>query len=329
MNEELLIRFLTHRCTSVEIREVDTWVAADPANADWLFEMERVWSLKDELRFSDKEEIEKAYARFVTGLQQEVSMKPLVRERSFSLSWIKYVAAIFIIGLLSANLYWMFDEKKAGVNIVEVPNGQRVSLILSDGTKVWLNSHSKLVYPTEFTSKKRNVRLEGEGFFEVTHNEKAPFTVQTDLVQIRVLGTKFNVKSYESEPSSVLLTEGKVEVATNDHEQKVTLKPHDQVTYSKIHGLKISHNVDADVVKSWISGEAAYMNKRLDEIANELERKFDVHIDIQDSVLASEIFTCRFKETATIEQVLVLLKETRQLDYEAEGNQIRIYKPLK
>lgn len=71
MNEDLLIQYLSHRCTPAEIRELDKWIAADQANADWLFEMERIWGLKDELRFSDKKEIETAYIRFISELQKD------------------------------------------------------------------------------------------------------------------------------------------------------------------------------------------------------------------------------------------------------------------
>ena len=70
MNEDLLIRYLIHRCTTEEIREIDEWISADQANADWLFEMERIWGLKDELRFSDKKEIEEAYNRFISALEK-------------------------------------------------------------------------------------------------------------------------------------------------------------------------------------------------------------------------------------------------------------------
>ena len=80
MNEEILIRFLTHRCTPEEIEEVDRWIAANQANADWLFEMERIWSLKDQLRFSDKQEIEMAYARFMSGLQEKDIRMETVRK---------------------------------------------------------------------------------------------------------------------------------------------------------------------------------------------------------------------------------------------------------
>lgn len=192
MNEEILIRFLTHRCTPEEIEEVDRWIAANQANADWLFEMERIWSLKDQLRFSDKQEIEMAYARFMSGLQEKDIRMETVRKRPY-LFWMKYAAAILLIGLLSTNLYFLLKEEPSSMNMVEVPNGQRVSLTLSDGTKVWLNSHSKFTYPARFSSKNRDVELEGEGFFEVAHNEKVPFVVHADLLQVKVLGT--NVSS--------------------------------------------------------------------------------------------------------------------------------------
>lgn len=328
MDEQLLIRFLTHTCTPENMRSVEKWIEAGKSNADWLFEMERIWSLKDELRFSDKKEIEDAYSRFISGLQDTGTEKKVCRSIAFP-SWIKYAVAIILIGLLGTNLYFLLDKDTDLTNMVEVPRGQRMALTLSDGTKVWLNSNSKFIYPTQFSSKERDVRLEGEGFFEVAHNPKSPFTVHVDLLRIKVLGTKFNVKAYKEETSSVTLAEGKVEVITDDDGQKVTMKPNQQVSYSKEYGLAVNKDINTDVVKSWILGEAAYQNKRLDEIIHDLERKFDVHIDIRDRELSSEIFTCRFKESATIDQVLTLLKETRKLDYKIRGTQIQIYKPLK
>ena len=328
MNEDLLIQYLSHRCTPAEIRELDKWIAADQANADWLFEMERIWGLKDELRFSDKKEIETAYIRFISELQKkEVTHEP--RTRSFSFFWIKYAVAAVLIGLLSVNIYIQLQDEPAQMNIVEVPGGQRVSLTLSDGTKVWLNSRTKFTYPTRFSSKERSVTLLGEGFFEVAHNEKSPFTVHVDLLKVKVLGTKFNVKAYENESSFVTLADGKVEVVTNDNEHKVTMKPDQQVAYSKKNGLVINDKVDTNVIKSWTLGEAAYINQRLDEIVNELERKFNVRIEITDQELSAEIFTCRFKETATIGQVMALLKDTRKLDYRIHGDQIKICNPTK
>lgn len=328
MDEDLLMRYLTRSCTPTEIKEIDEWIATNQVNADWLFEMERIWGLKDELHFSEKREIETAYNRFISELEER-DIKQGGRRRSFYLSWIKYAVAVVLIGLLSANLYFQLKDESTLMNIVEVPNGQRASITLSDGTKVWLNSHSKFTYPSRFSSGNRDVILEGEGFFEVTRNGKSPFIIHLDQLKVRVLGTKFNVKSYGEEPSFITLVEGKVEVLTNNEEQKITMKPNQQVAYSKENGLIVDKMVNTDIVRSWTLGEAAYINQQLKEIANELERKFNVNIEIQDQELLAEVFTCRFKDTATIGQVMILLKETRKLDYSIHGDQIKIYKPKK
>lgn len=319
MDEQLLIRFLTHTCTPDETRRVDQWIASGKANADWLFEMERIWSLKDELRFSDKKEIGEAYGRFISGVKPRYTFS----------SFVKYAAAIILLGSLIVNLYLMTDKPSYPENEIIVPTGQRVSLKLSDGTKVWLNSESKFAYPAQFSNRNRKVKLIGEAFFEVAHNANAPFLVQSPSLTVKVLGTKFNMKTYCNENAIVSLSEGKVMVESNNPRTSLILKPNEQVIYSKGIGLKLIRNVDVNLIRSWTEGEAAFVNKRLDEIVRNLERKFDVRIIIEDKTLASEVFTCRFKGTATIGQVLTLLKETRRLDYVIENQQIRIYKPVK
>ena len=306
MDEQLLIRFLTHTCTPEDLRSVDQWIASGKPNADWLFEMERIWSLKDELRFSDRREIEEAYNRFTLSLGKSKNAKP----HFYIYPILKYVAAVLIIGLLGLNLYEMVQPSTVG-------------------EKIWLNSQSKLIYPTQFSDKERNVRLEGEAFFDVAHKEHLPFVVHSPLLAIKVLGTKFNVKAYFDEKSVVTFAEGKVEVETNDRKNRLTLRPNEQVSYSDSSGLALEKNINTNTIKLWMKGEGAFIQCRLDHIVRDLERKFDVKIVITDHSLSSEVFTCRFKDTATIEQVLHLLKETRRLDYSFEGEQIRIFKPLK
>lgn len=328
MNEELLIRFLTHCCTPEELNITNDWITAHPANAKWLFDIEHIWSLKDELRFSEKKEIEAAYNRFISQIKEKETSTRKAK-RAITLSWFRYVAAILLIAFLGSGLYLLMDKDTVEMNIIEVPNGQRASVTLSDGTKVWLNSQSKLTYPAKFVKEKRSVRLEGEGYFEVSHNAKSPFCVESSLLHVQVLGTKFNVKSYPDEPSAVTLTEGKVEVSDNSNQYRITLKPNEQVSYSTKAGMKLTKNMNANMVKSWTAGEIAYTNKTLEEIANDLERQFDVHISITDRALASEIFTCHFKKATTVREVLKLLKETRQLDYSIKEQEIQIYKPLK
>ena len=131
--------------------------------------------------------------------------------------------------------------------------------------------------------------------FLKSHIMKKPFVVHADLLQVKVLGTKFNVRAYNEEPSSITLAEGKVEVATNDNEHKVTLRPNEQVTYSKDDGLVVNKTVNASLVKSWTVGEAAYINKQLIDIVVDLERRFNVHITVKDQELNTELFYLPFQ----------------------------------
>lgn len=327
MDDNLLIRFLNRRCTPEELEDVSEWIASDPAHATTLFEIESVHSLKNELRFSNKKETGPAYRRLAAQIREKDTPPRLVK--TLRPRWLGYAAAIFLLALLSMNLYRLAHSAAPELNIIEVPDGQRVSVILSDGTRVWLNSRSKLTYPSCFSSRERTVKLEGEGFFEVTRNEKTAFTVQSGLLEVKVLGTKFNMKAYPGETSRVTLAEGKVEVTTNDGKGKAILLPNEQVACSTGKKMRLTHAVNTELVKSWTTGEIAYTDKTLNEIAADLERRFGISIAISDPELTSEIFTCHFGKTTTVEEVLNLLKGTRKLDYRHDGENIRIYKPLK
>lgn len=325
MDEQLLIRFLNRECTAEELLEIEKWMASDSENASWLFEMERIWSLKDEIRFSEKNEITAAYNRFI-------STRPEARirqTRKISLTWLGYAAAILLIAFLGTHVYQLQKQVETvaqSMNVIEVPKGQRSAITLTDGTKVWLNAESRLVYPASFTTKNRTVTLEGEGFFEVTHDEKSPFIVHTPLVHVTVLGTKFNVEAYPEETTFVTLAEGSVEVSTPDNENRIRLKPREQASYSREEGLNVIRNVEVDVLKTWTIGELSYTNKSLAYITNDLQRRFNVRIVILDKELENDQYNCRVDGTVTIEKVLNLLKETRKIDYRKNGEQYEIYK---
>lgn len=342
MNEQLLIRFLTHRCTPEEMAKVEQWVSRDAANAAWLFEMERVWSLKNELRFSGEERIGAAYRRFISshrppsvpGDKEEatsvaaarpVPLSSAVTKTRLFLKGFRYAAAILVIVLLGLNLYQMRRDRPAGRNIVEVPQGERASLTLSDGTRVWLNAGSRFTYPAAFTGADRQVELIGEGFFEVTHHPRAPFRVHTPSMEIKVLGTKFNLKAYDDEISRVTLAEGAVEVTAGKGE-KLTLKPREQASYSDRDGLRLVGVVDPDVASGWMGGELVFTRECLADIVRVLQRKFDVAIRIDDVSLQNQRFNCRVAPGASALQVLDLLKTTRGLDYRIANDTIRIFK---
>lgn len=324
MDEELLIRFLTHTCTTEDIKAVDNWIAADKANANWLFEMEKIWSLRNELRFSEKKEIENAYNRFLGSISKESENVKTLNMINV-LKIMRYAAVLLVISLITVYFYKIQDNNVNAFNLIEVPKGQHVSLTLSDGTKVILNAESKLTYPSEFSGKERSVELQGEAFFEVTHNKKRPFIVKGSFLNVKVLGTKFNFRSYPNEKAEVTLDEGKVEVESSDLKNKRILSPGQQILYTPKEGMRLINKTDVSLVKSWTTGELSFQNKRLDEICAELERKFNVHINIENKKLIKEVFTCHFKNTVTIDQIFILLKETRNINYKIKNNEITIF----
>lgn len=316
MNEQLLIRFLMKQCSAEDIKSMDRWVSANPSHADWLYEMEHIWSLKDELRFSDKQQIKKSYHRFLSG----ISRRPLpdTQDKRWKITaFLRYAAAILLVGLLAVNGYYLLRSKKPSLamNTIEVPVGQRASLLLSDGTKVWLNAGSTLSYPSAFGEKKRLVSLIGEAFFEVAHDIDKPFVVQSDRMYVEVKGTKFCMKTYPEEKAVVTLAEGSVQVSSIGAGYRAMLKPNEQISYSEQEGWILTENVDTELTRSWIHGELYFVEQPLSEITKSLERRFGVRIRIRNPLSTNDTYTCHFRETDSLEQVLFLLKETRQLDY--------------
>lgn len=240
----------------------------------------------------------------------------------------KYAAVVLLtIGLFA--VYRSFENRHVADTYAsfEVPNGQRARLSLPDGTIVWLNAGSQLKYPSAFSKKNRNVYLDGEAYFEVTSDERNPFKVETSLMNVNVLGTKFNVKSYINEAMLVTLMEGKVALTERNGMSKLTLSPDEQAFISAdAENIILTRQDEADNIKSWISGEFSYINQPLYAIVNDLERLYDVNISILDEKLAEELFTSRSTEKEDIVQILDRLKGTRELDYTKEGDQIMIFK---
>lgn len=330
MNEDIILRFLNKKADNNDLLEIDKWISESDENAKWLFGMEEIWSLKTEIKYSDKEQIEKAYHSFLERSNQ--TQKHQAERRIKPIYWkiAATAAAILIIALLSVNLFKMSSLESGyyninaniNVNEINVPRGQTVTLTLSDGTKVWLNADTKFIYPSRFSSQNRSVKIIGEGFFEVEHNKESPFIVQSGDISTTVLGTKFNVKAYQGEQIAITLLEGIIEVSRDKLEDKVRLdRPNQQIAVSQ-KGFIRKGFVDAQILSQWITGELYFVDEPLVNIANTLERKFNINIDIQSEQLGNTIFNSRIQKDASLVDILNILKETRKLDYSIDEKQI-------
>jgi ferric-dicitrate binding protein FerR (iron transport regulator) len=238
-------------------------------------------------------------------------------------------AAIIVLSISLWNIYRNYAQdfsEDITYTHIEVPTGQRTHVFLPDGTSVWLNAKTRLSYPSDYSAQNRSVELDGEGYFEVTSDEKHPFVVYSSLMKVNVLGTKFNIKSYYDETSLVTLIEGKVEIMTLDEMNKLTLKPNEQASISKTKGITVSRKIGTENESSWTTGEFYYLNEPLINIAKDLERRFNVKILISNESIGKELFTYRADENATLEQILRHLKGTKELNYVITSDQIRIFK---
>ncbi len=171
-----------------------------------------------------------------------------------------------------------------GLNQLIVPYGKRSFITLSEGTKVWLNSGSKLIFPPVFEGNKREVRLEGEGFFEVTPDKEKPFFVKTDAFTMKVYGTKFNVQAYNQDQSySIVLVEGKVGMNANEGSalSEVFLAPNQKALISKDEKtFDISDVENMEVYTAWVDGYLTFTNEDVSVLLKKISRYYNVDIEV-------------------------------------------------
>jgi len=205
--------------------------------------------------------------------------------------------AIFVLSTSISFYYILSDnflrEKLASSETV-VPLGSQAKIILPDGTIAWLNSGSTLKYSNLYGKKNREVLLSGEGYFEVTKDKSKPFFVHTNNIQVKVLGTVFNVRSYMNDRTvEVNLLEGKVDVSMldNNSSKKLILIPNEKMIYNK--NTKTMYSCKADAAKSaqWTIGKLCFVNSSLKDISKDLERKYNVKIILESDRVKNEIFS--------------------------------------
>lgn len=220
------------------------------------------------------------------------------------------------------------EAEKLTYNTLTIPRGRVFKILLSDGTKVWLNAESKIRFPEKFlpTEDTRTVYLEGEAFFDVAHNKDKPFKVKTGALEIEVLGTKFNVSSYVSEENiSTTLVDGSVQINNAENESPpLLLVPNDQANYGResLSG-KVSKVNTADFT-AWIEKRIIFKNETFKNIAARIERTYNVNITNDLENFDQQRFTGEF-DIETIEDILKAMREISDFKYKINGRNINIY----
>lgn len=217
------------------------------------------------------------------------------------------IAALLIIGLFLGGILTTNFSKRANKHetlVFETPRGEKSNVVLPDGSKVWLNANSKLVYHS-FEDTERKVELTGEAYFEVAHLEKTPFVVKTADCIVTVLGTKFNVMAYkEFGRNEITLIEGSVRV--NSAGSQKILRP-EQMLVLKDHKME-TKDVNSSLFTGWVENKFNFKNIPLTELIKRLENWYDLDITLENKTGKEVNFTGTFKNEETIWQVLDAIK---------------------
>ncbi len=211
-------------------------------------------------------------------------------------------------------------------NHIQVPRGGAYNLVLSDGTRVWLNSESSLKFPVQFSEKIRKVELSGEAYFEVSHNTAAPFFVKACDTEIKVLGTKFNISAYE-ESMSILTTlvSGSVEVNCLGNKKKL-VPGYQSIVIKGRNDIEIKQ-VDTDSYTSWINGVFEFNNASLEQITNQLSRWYNVDFFFYEPRFRNFHFTGAAQKDKPIEFILEIIEDLAQVKFKVQDNKIIIENP--
>lgn len=216
-------------------------------------------------------------------------------------------------------------KKKVEQHTIYVPKGGEYELLLADGSKVFLNSESKLVFPSHFDGDIRQVELTGEAYFDVKKDYK-PFIVKTAEIQIEVLGTSFNVNAYPDNASvNTTLVEGSVKVNVPDNPETFVLVPENNFSLHKSSNEISIRKVNTEIYTAWVKGEFVFRNQPLNEILTQLARWYDFTIVYENPAIKAMRFTGSAEKIRSLDYLLNQIQYVTDIKYKNEENKIILY----
>ena len=309
MDDLLLQKYLRNETSEEELVEVLDWLDASTENQRYLDRLDYISNLN-----------------ILAGEAQ-----PRIRRHTVSLwkrtaQWSAAAAAVLLAcaGLGHYMADRILERRTQDMMAITAPNGQSMSVTLSDGTTVWLNSGAKLEYPSIFSRKTRRVKISGEAMFEVEHDASRPFIVETFACDAEVLGTKFNIEAYpDSETITTTLLEGSVEVESRLSRECIRMVPSQQLSYDIQSGeMKLSTISDSKEPVRWKDNVWVLHQTPFTQVCHRLEQMFNVKIVIMNDKFIGKKFTGEFRFGDSLESILEVIRITTPFTYEREEDTI-------
>jgi len=373
LNENLvtiMARKLSGEASTEELQNLNAYLNEHQEDQYFFDLLQNFWDKPKEQTSASEEDLLNAHFDYIIHQAEEEVAYEIPDERvitsniiSLKITWIRRLSIAATISALAIGLYWMhistkkpFSYSKINKSEVSAKPGAKSKMVLPDGTTVWLNSGSKLTYSDNFRDSVRSVELDGEAFFDVVKDAKHPFIVHTSGIDIRVLGTAFNVKSYAAESTiEATLIRGIIEVVKKDEPQspKVILRPHEKLVFNKEEQTMVKstgtvENLKTDKIvitprgiiitplpknrpdttleeTSWVYNKLIFEGDTFNELAKKMERWFNVHIVFKDQKVPEYRVVGVF-ENESVEQALQALQLIVPFNYKINGSEIEILK---
>lgn len=318
----VLEKTLNNEAGREEARYVVRWLAT-PEGQAWLSERmdmdEKAVALGDEARWADHS--------IPSAVIYQRIMKQLRRRRIRR--WVMYGAAILIPLVLFVGLFMQVDSRVNLLSEVEydevyVPNGERMQVLFQDGSKVHLNSGSRIRYPKQFGLSERRVQLEGEAWFEVAKNRNRPFVVDLSCLDVRVLGTTFDVKAYPNEEAIfVALESGSVELKSKTL-KNLLLKPGEKAFYNRASGrCEVARSRNVAAYSAWRRNVLVFKDAPLLDVMGTLSRTYNIAFTLVDSTALQYTYTLT-TDSASLPAVLKDLEKITPVRFIEQQGQIEV-----
>jgi transmembrane sensor len=352
---ESLISFIEGSGNDSVNNEITRWINTTQENKEFFDRFRQVWAEKEDFSSLLKENMEKDWEKVFLTFRDQKPVSSKGKTIRLHSHWWQRIAAVFLLFIFTTIGYFLGREKtqqpflsgsKAYHEIV-VPIGEKSELMLSDGSRIWINAGSKVRFPNQFNDKSRDIWLDGEAYFEVASDKTKPFLVHTSDLDVRVHGTKFNLKAYANEDIiEATLVEGLVSLETrnlfNSIREEVFLKPNHKAIYlkkkPKILESEIAHEISVPLkprkiiisnpIKvessiSWREGKIEFVDESFENIAVKLERRYGVVIRIEHDQIKKIKYTGVLKNIS-IEQALKAIQLTASFNYVINDNTVII-----
>lgn len=330
MEQDQLIKFITGNVEETEAKDVRTWINANEANKHEFIRLKNIHAFASGGKHILQ--IEDDFLQLNRLINQETKPTKLAIFRRY-LKYAAILIAALFIGFSASEIRYIFPSftESELTNEFYAPEGQISEFKLSDGTRVWLNSGTRIKVPVSFNSKHRMLSMEGEAFFQVTKDPLHPFFVNTKELSVRVMGTSFNVSAYETEKNTeITLIEGTVGVKEINGERLAKLFPGQQLVYEKATGAKVKREVDIIPYEAWRDGKMIFKDRTLEFISERLERWYSVKIAFNDKNVSQLKFTGTILKNKPLSQILEIITLSAPIRFDIkvkpnEKNEVTLY----